>query len=124
MIGRGRWWSWGSAIVTGLLLAGLGGVFVRAGLDTADKLGSVIGALAAVIGLGCSAYGVVLARRALASPAAVPARQRVDRVDAGAGVEVVDGAAGGEGEQSVTNVRTGGAVRVIRGVSGNVDIAP
>jgi drug/metabolite transporter (DMT)-like permease len=138
-----------SAIVGGLILVALGVLFVITGLDTAGKLSEVIGAFAALIGLALSVYGVVLARRARAQPIA-PGRQRVDRVDAGRGVDVVDtvagsvrlgtpvpppatgsvspapGAPGGPalGEQSVTNVQAKGAVRVIRGVGGDVDITP
>jgi uncharacterized membrane protein YebE (DUF533 family) len=47
-----RWVS----IVTGLIVAGLGGVFVFVGLETADKLASSIGAIASVAGLGITLY--------------------------------------------------------------------
>jgi hypothetical protein len=41
-------------ITTGLAVAGLGLVFAGIGLDRADQLASVIGALAAIAGLGLS----------------------------------------------------------------------
>ena len=148
-IGWKRVLAWVSAIVGGLILVGLGVLFVIAGLDTAGKLSEVIGAFAALIGLALSVYGVVLARRARAQPIA-PGQQRVDRVDAGRGVDVVDTVAGSVrlgapvpptgtgpvspalgapgvqalGEQSVTNAQAKGAIRVIRGVGGDVDITP
>ncbi|GGK62550.1 hypothetical protein Sme01_04520 [Sphaerisporangium melleum] len=56
-----------------LVLAGLGVLFSRAGLDDADKLASVLGAFTGVAGLALSAYGVVLARRPQGTGA--PARE-------------------------------------------------
>lgn len=138
--------AWASAITCGLALVGLGVFFVIAGLDDADKLASVIGGFAALIGLGLSVYGVVLTRRTPARPLS-PGLQRVDHVDAGRGVDVVDTVAGNvrlglltpppavppaalpaptqgvSGEQSVTNVRANGAIRVIRGVGGDVELS-
>jgi hypothetical protein len=45
----------------GLALLGVGVVLLKLGLDDADKAASVIGALAALAGLGVSAYGARLA---------------------------------------------------------------
>ncbi|MBF8194595.1 hypothetical protein ITP53_54875 [Nonomuraea sp. K274] len=42
-------------------VAGLGVYFASVGLDNADKLGSVIGALVAVAGLSLTVYGLVAA---------------------------------------------------------------
>jgi hypothetical protein len=143
MTGWKRVLAWASTIAGGLALVGLGVVFVVVGLDTADRLASVIGAFAALVGLGLSGYGVVLARRT--APVSGPGPQRVAGVDTGGGVDVVDGVAGNvrlgvaapsvpagppavtpptAGEQSVTDVRATGSVRVVRGVGGDVDIAP
>lgn len=72
---------WGALVAGGLALLGLGTVFVASGLDRADKLGSVIGAFAALIGLGLSAYGIVLTRRD-ASPAAAGQPPGDSRTDA------------------------------------------
>ena len=47
-----RW----TSILTGLVVAGLGGVFVLVGLETADKLASTVGAIASVAGLGLTLY--------------------------------------------------------------------
>ncbi|MDX6396301.1 MAG: hypothetical protein QOJ73_7364 [Streptosporangiaceae bacterium] len=142
MTGVMRVLAWGSAIAGGVSLLGLGSAFVVADLETADKLGSVVGALCALVGLGLSVYGVILGRR---TPAARSGRQRVDRIDAGRGVDVVDGVAGDvfprdartppaprreaagpvvHGEQSVTNVRAKDGVRVVRGVGGDVNLPP
>ena len=43
-----RWVS----IATGVIVAGLGGVFVLVGLETADRLASTVGAIAGLAGLG------------------------------------------------------------------------
>jgi hypothetical protein len=59
----GRVLIWAGAIAGVLALAGLGGYFVTVGLDKADKLGSVVGALIAVVSLGVSVYGLVQDRR-------------------------------------------------------------
>ena len=50
------------AIATGLLLIGLGLVFLLVGLDSADQLASVVGALASVAGLGLSGWALVSGR--------------------------------------------------------------
>jgi hypothetical protein len=136
---------WMSATVVGLTLAGLGGFFALAGLDKSDKLASVIGAFGTLVGLGLSGYGVLLSRRP--SPL-VPGAQRVDQVVARGGVDMVDGVGGNVrvgnaarpvkvvppppappdrgpvAEQTATDVRTAGVIRMIRGVDGDVDIAP
>lgn len=51
-------------MVCGVVLVAVGGLMVWKGLDAADKIGSVVGALSGVIGLGLAAYGVVSTRRA------------------------------------------------------------
>lgn len=140
MTGVKRALAWVTTIAGGVTLLGVGSAFVVANLDTADKLGSVIGALCALLGLGVSVYGLFLARR---TPAARPGPQRVDRIDAGRDVHMVDGVSGdvssgtsrrssaprgdrlgqvASGEQSVTNVRAKGGVRIVRGVGGDVNL--
>ncbi|WP_153534465.1 hypothetical protein [Actinomadura macrotermitis] len=58
--------AWAGAVAGGVLLVGLGVVFVLVGLDKADKISSTLGVFIGLIGLALSVYGVVLARRALA----------------------------------------------------------
>ncbi|MFL6121178.1 hypothetical protein [Actinophytocola sp.] len=58
------------SVACGVVLVAVGGLMVWKGLDAADKIGSVIGALSGVIGLGLAAYGVVSTRRA--GPTAPP----------------------------------------------------
>lgn len=132
--------AWVALIAAGMILLGAGSAYAVADLDTADKLGSVIGALCALVGLGLSVYGVILSRR---TPVARPGPQRVNHVDAGRGVDVIDGVAGDvlsgsagmssprhrksagpamSGEQSVSNVRAKGGVRIVRGVGGDVNL--
>jgi tetratricopeptide (TPR) repeat protein len=53
----------------GVVVASAGLVTLLAGLDAADKIGSVVGALCGVLGLGVSVYGLAQARR---SPDAQP----------------------------------------------------
>jgi hypothetical protein len=54
--------AWIIAVIFGVAVA-IGGVyFFIGGLDKADKLGSVIGSLAAIIGLGLSTYSVLQVR--------------------------------------------------------------
>lgn len=55
---------WIVSVACGVVLVAVGGLMVWKGLDAADKIGSVIGALSGVIGLGLAAYGVVPTRRA------------------------------------------------------------
>jgi hypothetical protein len=57
-------------VACGVVLVAVGGLMVWKGLDAADKIGSVIGALSGVFGLGLAAYGVVSTRRA--DPTAPP----------------------------------------------------
>ena len=66
MAGGKRGLVWASAVVGGLAIAGLGVYFVVVGLDRADKLASVIGVFATLIGLGLSASGAVLTRHGAA----------------------------------------------------------
>lgn len=85
---------WAAVLAGGVALIGLGVVAGVTRLDDADKWGSVIAALVAVLGLPVTGYGVVLARRA-------------------------GRAAGG---QSVTGSVVGGGVTQVRGVGGSVRI--
>jgi hypothetical protein len=50
---------WMGAAVTALAVVGLGVYFAAVGLDKADRLGSVVGALVAVVGLALTVYGLV-----------------------------------------------------------------
>lgn len=59
---------WTSAAVGGAALLALGVYFVVLGLDRADKLASVVGAFAALIGLVVSVYAVAVTRRGPARP--------------------------------------------------------
>ncbi|MFB9849784.1 hypothetical protein ACFFMR_05250 [Micromonospora andamanensis] len=54
---------WTSLLVAGCVLVGLGIRFAVLRLDDADKWGSVIAALVAMIGVPMTVYGLVLARR-------------------------------------------------------------
>ena len=55
-----RWVLFGAgSAVTVAAVVGLTGYFAVVGLDKADKLGSVVGALVAVAGMALTAYGVV-----------------------------------------------------------------
>ncbi|MUN39541.1 hypothetical protein [Actinomadura litoris] len=49
------------AVVTVAAVAGLGGYFAVVGLEEADKLASVIGALVAVVGVAVAVYGLATA---------------------------------------------------------------
>lgn len=60
------WTGTGAAVAA---MAGLGVYFARVGLESADKLASVIGVFVGLIGLALAAYGLVPGR----SPAAPPA---------------------------------------------------
>lgn len=68
---------------SGLALGGLGAFFTTTGLDRADKVASVIGTFATLIGLGLSVYGVVLARRSSMpkTPGSVPSPRGETEVD-------------------------------------------
>lgn len=55
----GRMRGWIVLISFGVLALAVGGVMLMVGLEEADKLGSVVGALAGVLGLGLAVYGVI-----------------------------------------------------------------
>lgn len=55
---------WIVSAACGVVLVVVGGLMAWNGLDVADKIGSVVGALGGVVGVGLAAYGVVSARRA------------------------------------------------------------
>lgn len=65
MTGRVLFWAGATAGV--LLLAGLGVYFAEVGLDKADKLGSVVGALIATASLGLSVFGLIRDERNVGS---------------------------------------------------------
>ncbi|MGH3815324.1 MAG: hypothetical protein ACRDUV_23225, partial [Pseudonocardiaceae bacterium] len=56
---RRGWVVW---VAVGVVVLAIGGVMLWIGLDDADKVGSVVGALCGVVGLGLSGYGLVQAR--------------------------------------------------------------
>ncbi|WP_370971098.1 tetratricopeptide repeat protein [Amycolatopsis sp. cg9] len=60
-VSRRRWVPW---VAAGAVTAVAGGGTVWAGLEAADKVGSVVGAVCGVLGLGVSAYGLRRARQA------------------------------------------------------------
>ncbi|WP_211299802.1 hypothetical protein, partial [Amycolatopsis lexingtonensis] len=62
-----RWVPW---VAAGAATAAAGGGAVWVGLETADKIGSVVGAVCGVLGLGLSAYGLLRAGHAEPPPAA------------------------------------------------------
>jgi hypothetical protein len=137
--------SWVSATLVGVVLVGSGVYLAVTDLDRADKLASVAGAVIGVTGLGLSLYGTVLARRARRASIS-SGGQTLTRVDARGGIDIVHTAAGSvrlgvaqqppsgsvgkaavpgahaaSGEQSVQDVRSGGHIRIIRDVGGDVD---
>jgi hypothetical protein len=67
---------WIVSVACGVVLVAVGGLMLWKGLDAADKIGSVVGALSGVIGLGLAAYGVVSTRRA--DPVAPPVANTVE----------------------------------------------
>ncbi len=89
---------WVGAVVAVAAVAGLAVYFAYAGLDKADKLGSVIGALLGAAGLALAAYGTFATRE---PPAAV---------GEGAGGARGEGAGGvrDEGAGGVRNEISGG----------------
>jgi hypothetical protein len=63
MTGGKRVLVWVGLGVAGIALVGMGVFFGVTRLDDADKWGSVVGALAALLGFPMTVYGIVLARR-------------------------------------------------------------
>jgi hypothetical protein len=59
----GRWLMWCGGVVAVAAAVGLGVYVAVAGLDEADKLASVLGALAGLAGLIVAIYGVMLDRQ-------------------------------------------------------------
>ncbi|MCA2219485.1 hypothetical protein [Jidongwangia harbinensis] len=131
-----------------MALLALGVVGMAVNLDTADKVASVLGTIAALTGLGLTAHGLLFSRRKPDGPLG-HGHQRVDQIHSGATIDIVDTVVGdvrlgvspmpspppaGEkvdgksaelpalGEQSVSNVRAKGPVRIVRGVNGDLDV--
>ncbi len=59
-----RRWGWWLFALVGVAALVVGVVMLRTGLETADQLGSVVGSIAGVAGLGISGFALVLAIRA------------------------------------------------------------
>ncbi|MEV4847450.1 hypothetical protein AB0K20_30075 [Micromonospora matsumotoense] len=145
-------WNWVrvlGGVGVGVVLGGLAVFLVVAGLDDADKYASVIGLFVGIAALSATVWGIVSGRPAPvppSPPAPVAGPQRVERLDAGGDVDVVDTVRGSlrvgtappsvttppagrtpgsvvPGEQDVRDVRATGAIRIIRGVDGDVDIS-
>jgi hypothetical protein len=74
--------------VVGVTVVAVGVLMLWVGLDAADKIGSVVGALCGIIGLGVSVYGLVRAR--LARPVK-PEPSSVEPVTAGSVTNSIDG---------------------------------
>jgi len=68
----------------GFILAFLGALLLATGLDRADKLSSVLGALAGLAGVILSAYGIVLTRQGISASGGY--RQTVDSTQVGGSV--------------------------------------
>jgi hypothetical protein len=149
-------WNWVKVlggVGAGVVLGGLAVFLWVSGLDDADKFASVIGLFVGIAALTATVYGIASGRPTPAlSPPPVAGAQRVERLDAGRDVDVVDTVRGGlrmgtappsvippavppgpssasappvaPGEQEVRDVRATGAIRIIRGVDGDVDINP
>ncbi|GAB3446235.1 hypothetical protein GCM10027436_36630 [Actinophytocola sediminis] len=86
--------------VFGAAVLVVGGVMLKVGLDRADQVGSVVGALVGVIGLGVATFSAVVAVRALrtdgtsaAKPPAVRNSVRDSTID---GPNVQVGSIGGD----------------------------
>lgn len=137
----------------GVVLGALAVFLFVAGLDDADRFASVFGLFVGIAALAATVYGIASGRPAPAAPpppsAPVAGAQRVERLDAGRDVDVVDTVRGSlrmgtappsvtaapagppgpvpapsvvPGEQEVRDVRAKGAIRIVRGVDGDVDI--
>ncbi|SCL31684.1 hypothetical protein GA0074692_3158 [Micromonospora pallida] len=136
---------WVALLVVGVALIGLGVFLGVTRLDDADKWGSVIAAMVAVLGLPMTAYGVVLARRqgsaaggqSVAGSVVRGGVMQVRRVrgnvrigpaasraPAAAGGSPTSGTTGpgGPGGQSVTGSWMAGGVRQVDDVGGDVDV--
>ncbi|MGA5869201.1 hypothetical protein [Streptomyces cinereoruber] len=91
--------AWAGAVLLGIGLVALGVLFFRAGLESADRLASVIGVFVGIVGLALAAYGTAQTRR---TPSAPPAGHQGD-------------VTGATGATDVTNVirdaTVGGSVR-------------
>ncbi|WHT22688.1 tetratricopeptide repeat protein [Crossiella sp. CA-258035] len=115
----------------GVLALAVGGVMLVVGLDTADKLGSVVGALAGMIGLGLAVYGVVAARAKPAGKPELPPPSEVSNTVSGAETVsrvVQAGSVGGDavvGEHNVTgsNLAVAGPGGLAIGVLGALAVA-
>ncbi|MEV3923511.1 MULTISPECIES: hypothetical protein [Actinomadura] len=125
-------WVWGGAAITVMAVAGLGVYYAIAGLDEADKLGSVIGSLVAVVGVAVTVYGLAAppaAGRRVQQRARVIGRGQIAQVAGDQGPHVGPGR-GGTGEAGRADgggrVRQdaqaeGGTIRQVGGDQGRPD---
>lgn len=61
---KSRRWGWGLLAGVGAVALVIGVAMLRVGLEKADQLGSVIGSITGVLGLGLGGFALVLAIRA------------------------------------------------------------
>ncbi|MGC5001175.1 hypothetical protein [Streptomyces sp. DT203] len=61
----GRTWLWGTAVLAGLVMIGLGVYFVRVGLDESNAISGVLGLFVSIIGLAVSVFSVIQGRASL-----------------------------------------------------------
>jgi hypothetical protein len=114
---NGRRWVRTGAVVTVVAVAGLAVYFMVVGLETADKAASVVGGLAALLGLVLTAYGVLarsggggvdrqVSQRARASERGQATQVGGDQGDGGGSSESyrVDQRAKASGDGAITQV--------------------
>jgi hypothetical protein len=136
---------WTGAVILGVAVAALGAYFTVIGLDKADKLGSAVGAVVGLAGLGVTGYGIALTVRSSRRDRATS--QVVASSTIRGGVTQVRGVTGGvrigpkpmaaprpilsapstsppaeSGGQSVMGSHLGGPVRQVDDVDGDVDV--
>ncbi|QFG24169.1 hypothetical protein [Actinomadura sp. WMMB 499] len=122
-------WVWGGATITVAAVAGLAVYYAVVGLEEADKLGSVVGSLVAVVGVAVAAYGLAgapapgrrVSQRARATGRGQVTQVGGDQVPRGAAAAGGAGRPAAEGgEQVRQNARADedGAIRQIGGDQG------
>ncbi|MFD4591292.1 hypothetical protein [Streptomyces rubiginosohelvolus] len=67
MTSQSKAWLWGTAVLAGLVMVGLGVYFIHVGLDKSNTISGILGLFVSVAGLAVSVFSAIQGRAALQS---------------------------------------------------------
>ncbi|MEV5283599.1 hypothetical protein [Streptomyces sp. NPDC052811] len=65
MTSQSKAWLWGTAVLAGLAMIGLGAYFVHVGLDKSNTISGILGLFVSIAGLAISVFSTIQGRAAL-----------------------------------------------------------